>query len=380
MIYFDNAASSRYRPKAAIEAALKEFCRPANPGRSGHNDAVEAALTVHKAREAVKALINNYDAEVVFTKNCTEALNLAIQGTARQGHVITTVMEHNSVLRPLFELQKCGQIRLSVLDCHNGSVNLSELEKKICPDTYLVAVTAMSNVTGYVTNVAEIGKITSQQGIILLVDGAQSLGHIPFDMRSLGCDMVACSGQKGLHGAQGAGFLCYTKRLKIKPLIFGGTGTESSNTYQPRIAPESLESGTLNTIGIAALAEGIYWTLQNFQKIRQKVQEISKYFFEELSKISGLRILSDVNSGIISFDLDGYSSAQIADILNDKYNVAVRSGLHCAPLIHNALGTSVNGLTRISIGYNNTLREAKKTVLAIKSIAASRTVSSPPPR
>lgn len=368
MIYFDNAATSRYRPKSVLSAAVKELTYSANPGRSSHNDAVNSALVVHKTREIIKKLINNPDAEVVFTKNCTEALNLAIIGASRKGHVITTVMEHNSVLRPLFELQKSGLIRLTVLDIDNGKINLKELEDKISPDTYMVAVNCISNVTGAVNDIAEIGKITSRQGIIFLVDAAQALGHISFDMRALGCDMVASAGHKGLHGAQGTGFLCYNKRIKIKPLIYGGTGTESESTTQPKTPPESLESGTLNTLGLAALYEGISWTIDNFDKINKKIHDISEYIVSELKIINGLTLYSESNNGVISFDIEGFSSTQIADILNDKYAIAVRSGLHCAPLLHTALGTLKNGLTRVSVGYNNNFNEAKKLVSAIKKI------------
>ena len=370
MIYFDNAATSRYRPKCVIEAAVNALASPANPGRSSHYDAVNAALTAHRAREAVKKLVNNPDAEVVFTKNCTEALNLAILGTARQGHVITTVMEHNSVLRPLFELQRSGTIKLTVIDTENGRINPSAIEKKICPDTYMVAVNHISNVTGGVNNIAEIGRITSKQGIILLVDGAQSLGHIPFDMRSLGVDILASAGHKGLHGAQGTGFLCYNKRLKIRPSMFGGTGTESESTYQPKTPPESLESGTLNTPGIAALGEGIRWTLANFEKINSKIQDLCRFFTAELITLSEIDLFSESHYGVISFRISGFSSSQISDILNERYNIAVRSGLHCAPLMHNALNTQSTGLTRISVGYNNNLKEAKILVRAIREIAA----------
>ncbi len=370
MIYFDNAATSQYRPKCVIDAAVNAFACPANPGRSGHYDAVNAALTVHSAREAVKRLVNNPDAEVVFTKNCTEALNLAILGTARQGHVITTVTEHNSVLRPLFELQRAGTIRLTVLDTESGTIKPSTVERKICPDTYMVAINHASNVTGAINDIAEIGKIISKQGIILLVDGAQSLGHIAFDMRSLGADIIASAGHKGLHGAQGTGFLCYNKRLKIRPIFFGGTGTESESTYQPKTPPESLESGTVNTPGIAALGAGINWTLNNFEKINSKIQTLCAYITEELKRIPEVELFCQSNLGVISLRVGGCSSSQISDILNDRYGIAVRSGLHCAPLMHKSLNTFSTGLTRISVGYNNTMREAKTLVRAIREIAA----------
>ncbi|NCA66885.1 MAG: aminotransferase class V-fold PLP-dependent enzyme [Clostridia bacterium] len=368
MIYFDNAATSRYRPQCVQDAIIEQAKHPSNPGRSSHNDAVEAALIVHRARESIKTFVNNPDAEVILTKNCTEALNLAIIGTSRQGHIITSVMEHNSVLRPLFELQKGGLIRLTVLDQENGKINAANLEKKICPDTYMVAITHMSNVTGEVNDIAEIGKITSKQGILLLVDAAQSLGHIPFDMRSLGCDMVASAGHKGLHGAQGTGFLCYSRRIKVRPIIYGGTGTDSISTFQPHSPPESLESGTLNALGLAGLAAGVEWTRKNFDKINKHINGISEYIMQNMKTIKGIKIYSNNNNGVISFELNGYNSSQLADILNDRYLIAVRSGLHCAPLIHRAMNTTENGLTRVSVGYNNTMRDAKKLIIALKTI------------
>lgn len=368
MIYFDNAATSRYKPQCVIDAIMREINRAANPGRSSHSDSVEAALVVHRARESVKKLVNNMDAEVIFTKNCTEALNLGILGTAREGHVITTVMEHNSVLRPLYELKKNGKIKLTVLETKNNIIDPKRLEEKICADTYLVAITHMSNVTGEINKIEEISKITSRQGIILLVDGAQSLGHLPFDMRELGCDMVAAPAQKGLHATQGAGFLCYSKRLRVSPLMYGGTGTESDSFYQPRTPPEYLESGTLNTAGIAALGAGIEWTLKNFDKINNHVKALSQKILDGLQQLDKVKLYSDKPHGIIAFEIAGLTSSEVADILNDKYNIAVRGGIHCAPLIHKNMNTLANGLTRVSVGYNNSNRDVKKLLEAICEI------------
>lgn len=369
MIYFDNAATVRYKPQCVLDAVMREYIRSANPGRSGHNDSIDAALIVHRARESVKKLINNMDAEVCFTKNCTEALNLAILGTVRQGgHVITSVMEHNSILRPLNELKRDGRIKLTILDAPNGTVEPSKLVEKICSDTYLIALTHMSNVTGAINKIEEIGKITSGRGIILLVDAAQSLGHIPFDMRELGCDIVAAPAQKGLHGVQGAGFLCYSKRIKINPIMYGGTGTESENIFQPRTAPESLESGTQNTAGIAALGAGIEWTAKNFDKINTHIQNLSKRIIDGLKYYERVKLYTENLNGIISFEIKGLSSSEVADILNDRYDIAVRSGIHCAPYLHKSLNTLEKGLVRVSVGYNNNLRDVKRLLYAINEI------------
>ncbi len=323
MIYFDNAATSRYKPKVVKNAIADAIRHSANPGRGSHDEAIRGAMTVGRTRDDVLRFVKAKRANVVFTKNCTEALNIGILGTVRPGdHVVTTVLEHNSVLRPLYMLKKEGLITLSVVEGDKGRITANDVAAAIEEKTYLVAITAMSNVTGYAPPLGEIGELCAEKGVKLLVDGAQALGHLP---------------------------LCVDKIGK------------------PKDPPESLEAGTLNLPGIAALGAGVRWTEANFEKIRKKEAELSTFLHEEVAK-TGYRVYSVAGSPILSFALPSADSQTIADVLNQEYGIAVRAGLHCAPLIHKTLGTDREGLVRVSIGCKNTLKEAKRLLFALKEI------------
>ena len=368
MIYFDNAATSRYKPKHVLKAVKNVLKHSANPGRGSHDEAIRGAMTVGRTRDEVLRFVGAKRANVVFTKNCTEALNLAILGTAKPGaHVVTTVLEHNSVLRPLYMLQKEGLISLSVVEGAGGKITAQDISKSITDKTYLVAVTGMSNVTGFAPPLAEIGEVCVKRGVKLLVDGAQALGHLPLSFDKIGIDLLCGAGHKALHGMMGSGFLVYSKRIFIDPLLYGGTGTESDNLYQPKDPPESLEAGTLNLPAIAALKEGIKWTKAHFKEVNDRIAALSRFLHEEVKKM-GYEVRSVAGSPILSFALADADSGLIADILNQEYGIAVRAGLHCAPLIHKALGSDKNGLVRVSLGANNTMREAKHLLFALRDI------------
>lgn len=370
MIYFDNAATSRFKPKSAIRAAMRNLKCSANPGRSSHEDAIQAAMTVHETREVLCDFIGASHHTIAFTKNCTEALNLGILGTAKLGgHVVTTAFEHNSVLRPLYMLKREGLISLSVVQpTKELTLDLNALEKAINEKTYLIAVTGMSNVTGYAPPLRKIGEIAAKHGVLLLVDGAQALGHIPLGVDEIGIDLLCGAGHKGLHGAPGTGFIAFHKNVFVNPLIYGGTGTESDKLYQPSMPPESLESGTLNTLGIASLLEGTRWTKKNEQKIREKTERISSFLHEELSRENGVDLYSVKGSPICVFDVRSQDNAAFTDALGAEFGIAVRYGLHCAPLIHKAIGSEKRGLIRASVGYNNTLKDAEAFVCAVHTL------------
>ena len=373
MIYFDNAATTRYKPPSVRKAVRKSLLKSANPGRASHEDAIRGAMTVEKTRNALLCYLDAKRANAVFTKNCTEALNLAILGTARPGaHVVTTALEHNSVLRPLFMLKKEGLISLTVAEGTRGIITEDDIAAAITDKTQLVAVTAMSNVNGYAPPLEKIGELCAAKGIKLLVDGAQAIGHIPLSFDKIGIDLLCGAGHKSLHGMMGSGFLIYSKRITVLPLMYGGTGTESANLYQPAEPPESLEAGTLNLPGIAALKAGIEWTESHFSKNVERSRKIS-FFLHEKVKELGYQIYSVAGSPILSFAHPTSDSAAVADLLSDRYGIAVRSGLQCAPLLHRALGTERCGLVRASIGCNNTMRDAKKLIVALKEIKASLT-------
>ena len=372
MIYFDNAATSVFKPKKVLKAAAYALKHSANPGRSSHDQAIRTALMIQRAREEILSFVHAKHHVVTFTKNCTEALNLALLGTAKLGgHVITTAFEHNSVLRPLHMLKKEGLISLTVLKpTKDGALDVKEIENAINEKTYLVAVTGMSNVTGYVPPLSEIGEVCSKYGLLFSVDGAQSLGHEELDLEKCGVDLLSGAGHKGLHGAQGTGFLVSNKKVFVNPIEYGGTGTESDKLTQPTLPPESLESGTLNSVGIAALAEGIRWTKKHFDKINGTIREISLLLHEEIGKIQNVALFSVPGSPILTFDVCDKDPGAVADKLNSKYKIAVRSGLHCAPLIHQSLGSDKRGLIRASLGCNNTRNDAKALIRAIRAIAA----------
>ncbi|MDR3216033.1 MAG: aminotransferase class V-fold PLP-dependent enzyme [Clostridiaceae bacterium] len=364
-VYFDNAATSRFKPRAVIRAVTEELKRGANPGRSGHNDAVAAAVKIEAARNAIAKATDLNDGTVIFTKNCTEALNLAL--TSLKGrHAVTTVFEHNSVLRPLYALKASGKISLSVVAPSNGAfITAHDIELALRADTSLIAVNYVSNVTGAVAKITEIGALAKKRGIPFLVDAAQAIPHFPLSMDGMYVDMAACAGHKGLHGVQGTGFLAYTNEIKLNPLILGGTGTHSDSVFQPREAPEALESGTLNTPGIAALREAVKWSYSNLEKIKNKVESLSEHILDGLKSVGAEIYTYDARAGVISFNIKNKTSSETADILN-RGGIAVRSGLHCAPAVHRWLGTEQRGAVRVSVGYNNTPSDVSALLSVLK--------------
>lgn len=370
MIYFDNSATSRFKPNSMLKAMLREAQNSSNGGRSGHRDAVKTAMKISDVRTFLCDTVNAN--EVIFTKNCTEALNIVIFGTVKKGgHVITTVNEHNSVLRPLYKLKKDGLIDLTVVNPDkNLKINPLHVERLIRPETYMVAVNAVSNVTGAESDIGAIGEICKRKGIIFLVDGAQALPHIPVDMKKQNISFLACAGHKGLHGPQGTGFLAMNSMCEVTPLLYGGTGTNSDSVYQPKLFPESLEAGTLNSCGIIALGEAAKWTYKNLDRIKRITAKLNEIILYGLKNMNNVEVYTPdgATSGVISFNVKGLNSGEVGDILNEKYNIAVRTGLHCAPLIHNHLGTMERGAVRISIGYNNTVSDAEKLLNAIKKL------------
>ena len=371
MIYFDNAATTLVKPECVIKAndyALKNLC--ANAGRGSHAASMKAASLVLKAREAVNDLVGAD--ETVFTFNCTDALNTAIFGTARRGHIITTMFEHNSVLRPLEELRRRGVINYTVVKPDvNGVINPADIEKAITRDTYMIIANHISNVSGVVAPVAAIGIIAKKHGLIYLIDGAQSVGYDDTDMRRLGCDMLCFAPHKGLHGVQGIGCLCVRKNVNINPIRFGGTGTSSHSIEQPSEIPEGLESGTLPVNAIYSLISAInhYKSLGIVEK--RNLAECGNFIRQELGKIQKVKLYGKYNllPNIVCFNIDGLNASSVGDILNDQYEIAVRCGLHCAPLAHKYYGTLSTGAVRASLSYHNTPAEAQLFIKSVYEIA-----------
>ena len=373
MIYLDNAATGRYKPKAVFEAMMDALHSPANPGRSGHSASLKAAREVERARESIRRAFNANEGEVIFTCNCTEALNIAILGWLRkwkgqENRVICTAYDHNSVLRPLTALK--GEQDLSVdvvLPNKNGEIDVRDIREKMTDKTRLVIATHVSNVTGAVTDVNAIGALCKEFGVPFLADCAQSAGHLRIDMQAANMTFLCTAGHKGLHGPQGSGFLIMKRGVELMPIKFGGTGTESMSLTQPTALPEGLESGTLNTPAICGLRAGVEWTHEHLLEINADIKAFCNILRARLEGLSRVRLYSPQGSGLVTFSVDGKTSVDAADELNEE-EIFVRGGLHCAPLAHAALGTIEGGLVRVSPGVGNTLRQAEITAKVIAKI------------
>lgn len=373
MIYLDNAATTNYKPQEVIDAVTECLTKyPYNPNRSGNKLSLTLQQKLYETRRKLHLLLNN-DSEmyVAFTSGCTAALNLAILGTAQRGHVIITTTEHNSVLRPVMQLKKKGYVEVSVAEPdENGQITASEIERLIRPDTYLICVSHASNVTGTAQKISDIGQLAKRRNIKLLVDCAQSMGYLPIDMLKSNVDMVAIAAHKGLHAIQGAGALVFSQRAIPRPIVFGGTGSESHLYYQPSTIPDSLESGTLPCPAILAMNAGIDWWLANWRENRANVSEMQQMILDGLGRIHGVKVYSQANvSGIVAFNVGNRDSTEISDILSEKYDIAVRGGLQCAPLMHKYLGTTDQGVVRASVSCVTTKQECYALLNGIEMLA-----------
>ena len=362
MIYFDNAATTRFKPLCVKSAVIKELSRSANPGRSGHDASIRAATEVEECREIINKVF--FDGKVVFTKNCTEALNLAIFGSRPKNQVVTTVTEHNSVLRPLRYLEKTGKIKLTIIRPDKDGYAVP-LQKALTIPTSMVIIGGMSNVTGQSNDIATLSKIVKEKSdALFLCDMAQAAGHIKIDFSYV--DMAAFAGHKSLHGIQGTGFLIVKNNLTLSPLIMGGTGSYSLSLEHPNDIPEGMEAGTINTPGIAALRRGIEWTYKRFDKVNKKIGRVHKYLCDGFAHVDNLEVIA-ADNGIILTNVKGMAPSEFADRLNEN-GICVRAGLHCAPLAHEFLKTLPDGAVRFSAGFNNDISDAERTVEVVEKI------------
>ena len=373
MIYLDNAATGGYKPNCVIDKAINVIkYLNVNAGRSGHRLSKTGLEFIYSARKTVSNFFNNNCVEkVIFTKNCSEALNTAILGTVKVGgHVVTTIFEHNSVLRPLYSLKEKGIITLTVVSPQNNkNITASDIQKAITTDTYLVIVNNISNVTGAVNDIESIGNYLKNKNILFMVDGAQSAGHINIDMAKFGINILCVAGHKGLYGIAGSGALIIDSKTDISPTFLGGTGTETFNLSKPFSYPERLEYGTLNLPAICSLDEGVRYICNNLAFISKQLTLSSEYVLDKLNKIDRVKTYSAPNpAGIVAFSIKNHSSIEVAEVLSDKFNIAVRGGFHCAPLVHKFLNTEEDGLVRASISLNNTKRELNALVDAVRYI------------
>lgn len=376
MIYLDNAATSFPKPEKVyrvMDDCMRNYC--ANPGRAGHKMALDAGRGIHKTRELICKLFNiDNPMQIVFTSNATDSLNLAIKGALKPGdHVITTSMEHNSMIRPIKELEKIG-VRNTIVMCdQQGKIDINKIKKAIRRNTKMIAMTHASNVTGTIMPIEEVGKIAKERRLIFLVDAAQSAGVYKIDVEQMGIDLLAVPGHKGLMGPQGTGILYMAEGLKLRQLKEGGTGSKSELLTQPDIIPDRYESGTPNTPGIIGLGAGIEFVLnEGIEKIQKHEKELTAYMLEELKKIDKIKIYGPQNAeeqaSVISINIVDEDSSEISYILDKEFDIGVRSGLHCGPLAHKTVGTLEPGTVRFSLGYFNTKTEVKKAIEALKKI------------
>jgi cysteine desulfurase family protein len=378
MIYFDNASTSFPKPKyvwTEMEKCMKEYC--ANSGRSGHAMSIRASKAALGTRELLASMFNiDSPIRICFTKNATEALNYAVKGVLKKGdHVITTSMEHNSVIRPLMTMEKQNIIEVSIIRGNEfGEIDAEDVKKYIKGNTKMIACTLSSNVNGTILPIVKIGEIARKRKLIFLVDASQGAGCIDIDVKKSNIDMLAFPGHKCLMGPTGTGGLYVSECIDINSVLQGGTGTESENMFQPKDMPELLESGTINIVGIAGLGASLkFIKAVGTERIRKHKFEITSKIISEIKQIDRIKVHSlndfDKNCGIVAFNLDKINCNQLAYMLDKDYEIAVRAGLHCAPLAHKTLNTLENGILRVSPGYFNTDNDVEILVNAVKTIA-----------
>ncbi len=369
MIYFDNAATSRFKPKGVYNALIFDIAHSANAGRGGHTESVSKTLQMEKCRSYLLSKLGasqNYS--LIFTKNCTEALNLAILGGIPNGaRVLTSQNEHNSVLRPLFKLKNEEKITLEILpQDENGCIRILDTEAIAHNFDYFVFGGAC-NVTGAVCDIKKIGQIAKEHDIKLIADGAQSVPYIPLNMKEDNISALACPGHKGLHGVQGTGFLIVRNDMPLTPLIYGGTGTQSIEVSPTLQMPDSYEAGTQFSGGISALYQGAKWSFDNADITRRNLVRLSKNLIDGLISLGATIYTHDLDTGIVAFNFGDIDSTLISDKLND-YDICVRSGLHCAPLVHKHLGTTNQGAVRVSFGCDNNQNEVTYFLSVLEKI------------
>ncbi len=380
MVYFDNAATSWPKPEAvykAVEHCLREV--GANPGRSGHQMSIEAARIVLEARANLCSLFGIEDeAHMILAFNATDALNLAIKGLLRPGdHVVATSIEHNSVMRPLRRLEQEGMIEVSVVRCTpEGFLNPADIEAKVKDNTRLVAVSHASNVVGTISPIEEIGAmLKAYPQTYFLVDAAQTAGVHPIDFPKSGVHMLAFAGHKGVLGPQGTGGLCLAEGMEdvLKPIREGGTGSQSEHEVHPDFLPDKYESGTKNTPGLAGLAAGVEFILeQGLEKIERHEQELTSRLLNCLQEIDEVLVYGPCDAAkqtaVVSINVKGLTPSDLGYYLDSEFSVMTRVGLHCAPTTHKTIGTSPDGTVRLSMGYFNTAEEVDYLCRALKEI------------
>lgn len=376
MIYFDNAATTMRKPDCVVRAVTEAMCSLGNSGRSIHGGAMAASRIIFQTRAGLAELFGAESPDrIAFTANATQSLNIALKGILNRGdHVITTALEHNSVLRPLYELEACGvQVTILPADCM-GNICYEDFEQAIRPDTKAIVTTHGSNLTGNLLDIRRIGDITRRHGLVYIVDASQTAGVFDIDVQKLHIDILCFTGHKGLLGPQGTGGIYVREGLEVRPLLSGGSGVQTYLRQHPPQMPTALEAGTLNGHGIAGLGAAVRYLMEiGIAAIRQKEQALMKAFYEAAREIPGITVYGDFSDfnrcPIVSLNIRDYDSGEVSDALSQQYGIATRPGAHCAPLMHEALGTVNQGAVRFSFSHYNTIEEVNIAVSALMELA-----------
>lgn len=377
MLYFDNAATTRMKPPEVARAVARAIDSFGGVGRGVHEASLDAGMTVFQARQKISDLFGGPGAKrVAFASNATEALNVAIFGLLHPGdHAVTTAASHNSVLRPLFRLEDEGVAQVGIVPIgRDGSLDYEAFAEAFRPNTRIAVVTHASNLTGDVYDIARLAAIAHDHDALLVVDAAQTAGIVPIDMAVQGVDVICFTGHKSLFGPQGTGGLVVADGVNIAPLKVGGSGTHSYDREHPSFMPERLEAGTLNAHGIAGLLAGVdYIEGKGVDTIRLATQSLAARFEAGVRALDGVKVYGGGGidrTGIVALNVADVDSAVVADLLNADYGICTRAGAHCAPLMHEALGTERQGAVRFSFSHFNTLEEVDAGISALGEIAA----------
>ncbi len=377
MIYLDNAATTYPKPEKVYDSimdCMKNYC--ANPGRAGHKLAMRAAREIYDARENIAKLFNiDNPMNVIFTNNATDSLNLAIKGVVKSGdHIITTSMEHNSVIRPIKSLENHG-VENTIVQCDKeGFLNIEDLKKAIKPNTKLIVTTHASNVVGTLIDIKAVGEVAKEHNLLYLVDASQTAGVYDINVSEFNVDMIAAPGHKCLLGPQGTGILYIREGLNVNILKEGGTGSKSEDLFQPDLVPDKYEAGTHNTPGIVGLNEGVKFVLEKgIDNIRIHEEKLCEYMLKKLEEVPNIIVYGTKDSkkraAVIAINIGNMDSGEITFLLDSQYQIATRSGIHCSPLAHQTLGTLEQGVVRFSLGYFNTKNDIDEAIRALIEIA-----------
>ena len=376
MIYMDNAATTMHKPKEVIDAVVAAMSSMGNAGRGVNEASLSASRLIYDTREKLCRLFGaEHLRQIVFTANSTESLNIAIKGILNPGdHVIATMLEHNSVLRPLYEMEKKG-VRLTIVKSNpEGTLDLADIENAIAPDTKMIVCTNGSNLTGNYIDPEPIGTLAREKGIVFVVDASQTAGVFPIDVQKMKIDVLCFTGHKGMLGPQGTGGMYVRKGLSVRPLLSGGSGVQTYSKTHPTEMPTALEAGTLNGHGIAGLHAAVeYLEKTGVDTIRAREQDLMWRFYEGVKEIPGVKVYGDFSTknrcAIVTLNIGDYDSSEVSDELLTEYGISTRSGGHCAPLMHEALGTVEQGAVRFSFSHYNTEEEVDTAIRAIRELA-----------